>query len=203
MEQSNNSGKKTEMRLTLTIFGAAVILAYAVLGAMLMNNWAVAAATGASLEETIATMNAADQPYRIVPGYLFAAFGIVLALTWTALVRRPRIVLPDWGTLTIWAAILAFGAPAYFYGSFANNNNVGDTYYDWTREAAFALEAPLFLTSGAALILAVAVLATTAVRAAKDARRNGSPLQLESCASTYIDFGRRKRPQMRGFGRAG
>ncbi len=118
-------------------------------------------------------MNTAGQPYRTVPGYLFAAFGVLLALTWAALVLHPRIVLPDWGALTIWATILAFGAPAYFFGSFANMNNVGDTYYDWNREAVFALESPLYLISGAALILAVAVLVTTAVRAARGAHRLG------------------------------
>ena len=51
------------MRILLTLLGIVAIVIYSVLGAMLMNDWAVVAASGVPLDTTIADMDSADQPY--------------------------------------------------------------------------------------------------------------------------------------------
>jgi hypothetical protein len=168
------------MRLTLTLLGAAAILIYAVLGAVIMNDWAVTAASEESLEQTIATMNTAEQPYTAVIGYVFAAIGMLLALAWATLTLHPRVSSPGWAAVSIWATILALGAPAYFFGAFGNLMSVGDTYPDWNSEAAFAIEAPLYLISGAAAVLAVGSLIAKAVSAIWATRRHDSSHQLSA-----------------------
>lgn len=148
------------MRTLLSVLGVSAIVSYAVLGAMLMNDWAVVAASGAPLGTTIADMDAAGQPYSIVPGIGFAAAGVLLALAWGAMTVRPNSTRPGGrmssrASTALWGGILALGAPAYFFASFGNLNSVGDTYVDWNSEAAFALEAPLYVVSGIAFLVAV------------------------------------------------
>lgn len=146
------------MRILLTLLGIVAIVAYSVLGAFLMNDWAVVAASGMPLDTTIADMKAADQQYSTIPGLVFAALGILIALVWGAITMWCRAILPGWASLALWAGILAFGAPAYFFTSFANLNSVGDTYADWNSGAAFTLEVPLYAISGFAFLIAVGAL---------------------------------------------
>lgn len=153
------------MRILLTFLGISAIVAYSVLGALLMNDWAVVAASGMPLDTTIADMKVADQQYSTIPVLVFAALGILMALVWGAITMWRRSVLPDWATMSLWAGILALGAPAYFFTSFANLNSVGDTYVDWNSGAAFALEAPLYATSGFAFLIAVGALTVPMAKA--------------------------------------
>lgn len=146
------------MRTIFTILGMVAIIAYAVLGAMLMNDWAVVAASGVPLETAIADMAAANQPYSAIPGAVFASLGIVLALAWGVATISRRATVPIWATASMWAGILALGAPAFFFTAFGNMNSVGDTYYNWNAEAAFALEAPLYMASGVAFLGATATM---------------------------------------------
>lgn len=151
------------MRLSLTILGASAIVLYAVLGAALMNDWAIAAASGVPIDIAIAEMESANQPYSAASGIIFASLGGVLALVWSVLSAHPRVALPGWAALSLWSGVLALGAPAFFFASFGNMNSVGDTFYEWNAGAAFALEAPLYLVSGIAVLVTVATLITTAV----------------------------------------
>lgn len=155
----------------MAALGAFVILSYAVLGMMLMTDWAVTAGSGRPLAETIIAMQEERQPYSTIPGIIFAAAGAALALGWMSAVLLPRFALPAAPAIAIWGAILAFGAPAYFYLSFGNMNSVGDTFYDWNADAAFALVMPLYLTSGLAAVAAIIGVAVTAVRAGRPASR--------------------------------
>lgn len=152
------------MRLVLTILGAVIIGGYAVAGALLMSDWAIAAASHRPLAQAIAEMDAADQPFGPQPGVLFAALGVLLALGWAAVVLLPRAGLPGWACVMIWGLILACGAPAYFCLSFGNMMSVGDTFPDWDSEASFALEAPLYIISAAALLMGICALAVPALR---------------------------------------
>jgi len=152
------------MRIVYTLFGAVLIGGYAVVGAFLMNGWVVAAASGVSLDQAITAMSEADQPYSIFGGLVFAALGVLLALGWALLALLPRVGLPVWASLALWAGILALGAPAYFFLSFGNMNSVGDTFSGWNAAAAFALEKPLYLISGAALLLCLGALAAPLLR---------------------------------------
>lgn len=156
------------MRILLTLLGIVAIVIYSVLGAILMNDWAVVAASGVPLGATVAAMDAADQAYSAIPGMVFAVLGILLALAWGVTTMLRRTALPKWATVSLWAGILTLGAPAYFFTSFANLNSVGDTYVDWNSEAASALEAPLYMASGIAFLIAMATLtvamATTTAR---------------------------------------
>lgn len=143
------------MRILLAGLGVIAIIAYGVFGAMLMSNWAVAAASEVPLATAIADMQAAHQPYSTTPGIIFAILGTLLALGWGALMLFRQSPLPVRAGVSLWAVIIMLGTPAYFFASFSNMMSVGDTYYDWNSEAAFALEAPLYLASGiAALLLA-------------------------------------------------
>ncbi len=166
------------MRILLTILGIVAIASYSVLGAMLMNDWAVVAASGVPLDTTIADMDSADQPYSAVPGFVFAALGILLALAWGVMTMLRRTALPKWATGSLWAGILTLGAPAYFFTSFGNMNSVGDTYVDWNSEAASALEAPLYMVSGIAFLVAVAILVMAVTKST--VRKNSSPVQWPS-----------------------
>lgn len=153
------------MRILLTLLGIVAIVAYSVLGALLMNDWAVVAASGMPLDTTIADMKVADQQYSSVPGLVFAALGILIALVWGATTVWRRAILPNSAALSLWAGIIALGAPAYFFTSFTNLNSVGDTYVDWNSGAAFTLEAPLYATSGFAFLIAMGALAVPLAKA--------------------------------------
>ncbi len=163
------------MRSTLTALGLFAITAYAAVGALLMNDWAVAAASGVPIDTAIADMAAAGQPFSAVPGYVFAIVGVALALVWAALVLLPRFALPGWAAVSIWAWIVALGAPAYFFASFGNMNSVGDTYFDWNAAAAWALEAPLYAVSAIALVVAIGAIIVAVVRSVKSARASHTP----------------------------
>lgn len=143
------------MRILLTGLGAIAIIVYGVLGAMLMSNWAVAAASQVPIATAIADIQAAHQPYSITPGIIFATLGILLALGWGALMLFRKSPIPARAGVSLWAAIIMLGTPAYFFASFSNMMSVGDTYYDWNSEAAFALEAPLYIASGIGVLLLI------------------------------------------------
>lgn len=149
----------------LTVGGALLIVSYAVVGALVMNIWAVVAASGLPLPDTISAMSAANQPYTTIAGILFATLGIVLAVAW-ATVRFSRAQVPGWASLASWSVILAAGAVAYFFASFANLNSVGDTFMEWNAAAAWQWERPLYVISGLALIVAVTAFVVGIVRSA-------------------------------------
>ncbi|MFT3877711.1 MAG: hypothetical protein QM708_15015 [Propioniciclava sp.] len=156
------------MRLMLTILGVASVIAYALLGAGLMTNWAVVAGSEVPLDEAIAAMRAANQPYSTASGVIFAGVGTALALAWAAAVLRSRTKISGWGAVTLWAGIIMLGAPAYFFASFGNMNSVGDTFYDWNSEAAWATEQPLYMISGAATLIAAIALCAAVSRASRE-----------------------------------
>ncbi|WP_038470234.1 hypothetical protein [Arthrobacter sp. PAMC 25486] len=162
------------MRKLLTLLGIVAIIVYSILGATLMNDWAVVAASGMPLETTIADMDAAGQAYTTTPGFVFAGLGILLALAWAAMTLVRHTSLPNWAATSLWAGIIVLGAPAYFFTSFANLNSVGDTYYEWNAEAASALEAPLYMASGIALLIVIALSVTAVFKAT--ARKKPSPV---------------------------
>ncbi len=162
------------MRVLLTLLGIVAIVVHSLLGATLMNDWALVAASEMPLETTIADMDAAGQTYTAIPGLAFAAMGVLLALAWGATTLFRRTSFPSWATVLVWAGIATLGAPAYFFTSFANLNSVGDTYFDWNAEAAFALEAPLYMASGIAFLVVVAMMVTAAIKAT--ARKRPSPV---------------------------
>ncbi|WP_449282281.1 hypothetical protein [Leucobacter sp.] len=147
-------------RALLVSLGVAGLIVYAILGALLMSDWAVTAASGVPLEQAVAAMDAAGQPYGVWAGIGFATIGILLALGWAALALLSREKQPGWVLLLLFGCILAAGAPAYFFASFGNLNSVGDTFVDWDADAAFALELPLYLVSalGAGAVLVAVVL---------------------------------------------
>lgn len=154
------------MRRTWTLVGVGGIMAYSLAGAMLMNDWALTAATGLSLTETITQLAKAGEPYSPIPGVIFAVIGLFLAAIWAYWRLSKSIKLPRWDSLTSWAGIIAFGAPAYFFASFANMNSVGDAFYNWDYEAAYMLELPLYISSGAAVLIAAVTLLTRRVQRA-------------------------------------
>ena len=161
------------MRILLTLLGIVAIIVYALFGAALMNDWAVVAASGMPLETTIADMHAAGQSYSTIPGFVFAALGLLLGLLWGVTTLFRRTALPNWAAVSLWAGIIALGAPAYFFLSFGNLNSVGDTYFDWNSEAAFALEVPLYIASGLAFLVVVAMMVTAVINAT--ARKEPAP----------------------------
>lgn len=160
------------MRPAFTILGAFGIAAYAAFGATLMNAWAVVAASGLPLDATIAEMARADENYSAIPGFVYGASGILLALGWAALTLISRVRLPWWASLAIWAAIVTFGAFAYYFFSLGNMMSVGDTFYDWNSEAAWALEMPLYLVSGIAFLVSVGALITGIIQGVTAKRRH-------------------------------
>ncbi|MDJ0316045.1 hypothetical protein [Arthrobacter antibioticus] len=163
------------MRILLTLLGIVAIIVYALLGATLMNDWAVVAVSEMPLETTIADMHAAGQNYSTIPGFVFAALGLLLGLLWGVTTLFRRTTLPNWAAVSLWAGIITLGAPAYFFMSFSNLNSVGDTYFDWNSEAAFALVAPLYIASGLAFLVVVAlVMVTVAIKAT--ARKRALPV---------------------------
>lgn len=162
------------MRILLTLLGMVAIIVYSLLGATLMNDWAVIAASEMPLETTIADMDAAGQTYTTIPGFVFAVMGILRALAWGATTLFCRSAFPNWAAVSLWAGIVTLGAPAYFFTSFANLNSVGDTYFDWNAEAAFALEIPLYILSGLAFLVVVAMMVTAVNKAT--ARKKTSPV---------------------------
>lgn len=136
-----------------------------------MSNWAVAAASQVPIATAIADIQAANQPYSTVPGIIFAILGTLLALGWGALMLLRRSPLPLRAGVSLWAAIIMLGTPAYFFASFSNMMSVGDTYYDWNSEAAFALEAPLYIASGIAVLLLLGTFITVMTKAKAAARK--------------------------------
>ncbi|WP_343317381.1 hypothetical protein AAFM46_08350 [Arthrobacter sp. TMP15] len=139
-----------------------------------MNDWAVVAASEMPLETTIADLHAAGQNYSTIPGFVFAALGSLLGLLWGVTTLSRRTVLPNWAAVSLWAGIITLGAPAYFFLSFANLNSVGDTYFDWNSEAAFALETGLYMASGLAFLAVFATMMTVVIKAT--ARTKPSPV---------------------------
>lgn len=152
------------MRIALHLFGAGLILLYAAIGALTVNDWAVVAASGLPLDETIAQMQSAGQPYSATAGIVFAAIGSVLALGWLMVTLRAASDVSGWGAFTAWGGILSLGAPAYFAASFGNLNSVGDTFYEWNALDAAAQAMPLYVASAAAAVIAVAAAVIGAVR---------------------------------------
>lgn len=143
------------MRMVLlTLLGATAIVAYAIYGLLLVNDWAVSAASGLPLAETIAEMDAAGQPYSAAAGFVFAGLGILLAVGWAVMAWIPRRRARG-ESLVTWAGVIALGAPAYFFASFGNLNSVGDTFPEWDAAAAFSLVAPLYAVSAVAFVVAV------------------------------------------------
>lgn len=147
------------MRTGVILSGVIAICLYSIFGAVLMNDWAVTAASELPLAATINEMQKAEQNYSQNGGILFAALGMLLALGWGFLTLSRRSGIATWGALAAWAGIIAMGTPAYFALSFGNMNSIGDTFYDWNADAAFALEMPLYVVSGIAALVAVAALA--------------------------------------------
>lgn len=150
--------------------GMAAIMLFGLWGAVLMSNWAIVAASGIPLGATIDAMGRENQPYSVLPGVLFGAFGAALALAWGRLMWDRSLKIPAWAGLTLWFAIVALGGPAYFFASFSNLNAVGDTFYDWNAEAAFAREAPLYLVSATAAVLMVSTPVVALIRNKAHAR---------------------------------
>lgn len=148
------------MRKFLVVAGIGVISAYAFLGAMVMNNWAPTAASGLPLPATISAISEGGESYSTIPGVIFAAAGMSLAVLWGYRNLSASAKLSGWGSLATWAGIMALGAPAYFVASIWNMMSVGDVFFDWDSAAAFNFEQPLYITSGVAvLITIVAILA--------------------------------------------
>jgi len=141
------------MRKVLVVTGFAMIVAYAAYGALLMNNWAVVAASGISLDETIMAMSAKGQDFSSLGGWVFTSIGIALAISWLVVALSARLRVPIAAIIGSWSLIIALGAPAFFFTSFANMNSVGDTFEQWNADAAFTLEVPLYVASLIALAL--------------------------------------------------
>ena len=141
----------------ITSLGAALTGAYSVYGALLMNRWAITAASGRSFEATVHAAAEHGEGLSSAPGWIFGITGVVLALTWSILTwRRPAI--PDPVVAGVWGLILAFGAPPYFFLSFGNLNTVGDVFASWSPDAALVLELPLYAVSTIALVTAMVVV---------------------------------------------
>jgi hypothetical protein len=132
-----------------------------------MTHWGVTAASGLPLDETIAALRDAGQTYSTAVGIIFAMIGAVLGLAWAALSLATGLRRHPWFSVAVWAAIIAFGAPAYFFASFGNLNSVGDTFWDWNADAAFASVVPLYIASAFAALLCIAAIIIGAVRAAR------------------------------------
>lgn len=152
------------MRPILTVLGTCGIAAYALFGAALMNDWAIVAASGLPLDATVTEMALAKQSYSAIPGIVFAVAGILLALGWAAVTLARRVQIPWWGSLAIWAAIITFGAFAYYFSSLGNMMSVGDAFYEWDSEAAWSLQAPVYLVGGIAFLVSVGALITGIVQ---------------------------------------
>ncbi|UUX58909.1 hypothetical protein [Glutamicibacter halophytocola] len=142
-----------------------MISGYAVAGLLLMNNWAVVAASHRPLDEAVSAMDVAKQDYSPLGGVAFAALGLLLASAWAWTALSKRFSTDPWIASALFSLILVLGAPAYFFASFANMNSVGDTFADWDAEAAAALELPLYLLSIGAMVLLFMLLAMPLFRA--------------------------------------
>lgn len=163
---------RDSMRRVVVVVAAGVILAYAVAGGLMMTRWEVTAASGLPLAETITQMEAAGESYTAATGIVFAVFGGLLALGWGVFFWRARNRSACWLAAVSWGGIMALGAPAYFFASFANMNSVGDTFADWDMEAASAVVSPLFTASGVGLAVAVIGCAVGLVHAIAEGRRD-------------------------------
>src|SRR5690606_3129711 len=137
--------------------------------ALLINDWAVAAASELPLAEAVSAMEAAGEAYSPAGGFSLAAIGIVFAIGWAVMTLIHRVRARGESVVT-WAGIVALGAPAYFSASFGNLNSVGDTFYSWNSAAAMKLASPLYIASAIALVVAVAtpiLLAATRISRAR------------------------------------
>ncbi|WP_422216939.1 hypothetical protein [Glutamicibacter protophormiae] len=72
----------------MILSGVIAICLYSIFGAVLMNDWAVTAASELPLAATINEMQKAEQNYSRNGGILFAALGMLLALGWGFLTLR-------------------------------------------------------------------------------------------------------------------
>ncbi|GAA1791257.1 hypothetical protein [Leucobacter iarius] len=152
----------SRFRVLVIIAGALAVSGYAILGAASMNDWEMTAASHLPLDQTVAHMRAAEQPVSAIPGLLFAATGISLAVAWASLLLAKRLSI--FASIVGWAAIIAFGAPAYFWFSFGNMMSVGDTFPDWDSEAAIAIADRFYLASGIALAVGIVAASVLVVR---------------------------------------
>jgi len=152
------------MRVLLTLLGAAAIAVYALAGMMLANEWALVAAAGVPLPETIERMADAREWHTTIPGIGFAVIGILLALAWAVFALLPRQRRSGWLSLGVWAMTVTAGAPAYWWASFANLHRVGDVFVDWDAQAAFIAASPLYLASLIALPVGVLALVQAGLR---------------------------------------
>lgn len=157
------------MRPLLFTLGSLAIVAYAGVGAALMNSWAVTAASGFPLDRTIIDMAAAGEPYSAVPGYFYFGFGVLLAVVWGTVSLNRNFSISGPATLSLWAWTLTVGAPAYFMFSTWNLMSIGDTYYDWNSDAAGSLSVPLYVVSGVAFVIAVVSSIVAVAQAGKSA----------------------------------
>jgi len=164
------------MKKLLVTLGFLIIAGYSVTGLMLMNHWALVAASHQPLDATIAAMNAADQHYKLAGGVVFLVLGLLLAGAWAWIALSKKLSMKPWLQAVIWSLILTLGAPAYFFASFANMNSIGDTYADWDMDAAAALERPLYLASAAAMVLLFVLLAARLASAMTTGPRQPRPV---------------------------
>jgi hypothetical protein len=154
------------MKVFTVVAGACAVVAYAVWGMLVINNLGLVAGSGLPLEETLSAMVEAREPASMVQGYVLVVVGIAAATYWAIDsirdARRGALVV-----LTGWCAALVLGAPFLFFSGFWNLNSLGDTFFDWDMEAVAALERPLYLTSGLALVVLVALGVWQLVRRAR------------------------------------
>ena len=148
----------------LTVVGAAVIVAYGVLGALLMTRWELAAGSGLPPEETIARIEAAGESFSEAPGVFFAVVGVLAALAWAAATLARATRGSGLGSLAAWGVIVALGAPSYFFWSFPNMMSVGDTFDPWHPDAAFALVSPLYVVSSIGALIGMAAVVAGVIR---------------------------------------
>lgn len=154
------------MRIVGASLGFLAVAAYAVLGALTVDVWAVEAGSGAPLGEARAAMQRAGQTYGIWPGVVFAVAGLLLGAAWAAVGVRNRTI-PAWVLLAGWCGIVMLGSPAFFAAGFSNLMSVGDTFFGWHPDAAWAVERPFHLASAAAALLLLGTLIAVAVRAVR------------------------------------
>lgn len=158
------------MRKLLVWCGVAAILCYAAIGAWMMLDWEVVAASGLPLPEAIEQIEAGGETYEIWPAIVFAIAGVALGFGWALVVLRNRPQVSARAALGGWGAIMGLGALAYFYSSFSNLMAVGDTIEDWHSEAAFAVASRLYLASAVAVAIAVVGMVSLSVGAGRPGR---------------------------------
>ena len=143
------------MKVFTVVAGAVVVVAYAVWAMAVINNLGLVAGSGLPLEATLTAMDEAGETASMIQGYALVAIAAAASGYWAVdSLRRRR------GAVTVlvgWCVALVLGAPLLFFSGFWNLNSLGDTFYDWNMEAVAALERPLYLTSGLALVVLAAL----------------------------------------------